>query len=166
MVYYARFLKPPRIQAQKAGPCTVSALVCITTDLGDSFLSQTVTLLVTLAGPERTEDPLYQAQETVLWHSGKRELHLSLGPFPLHFLKRNLVLGISAVPSGPHAPSSADNLQDRSSVPLIISGWSTPFGKSQSLVADKLIERRLHLKDGLDVRVWEETGNSIARHIW
>lgn len=163
MVYYVRFLKPARIQKSKARSLSVSALISITTDLGDSFLAENVDLLVSLS-LEDSGKTLYQ--ETLNWIAGKRELPVSLGPFPEYLSQQAIVLGISALSHGqPQAPTS-DKLLGGHGVPLVISGWSAAFGGSQSLIAEKLVERRLSPKDRLDLRIWEETGNSIARHIW
>ena len=166
MVYYVRFLKTPRIQTQKSGSCIVSTLICITTDLGDSFLSQTVRLLVTIA-QERT-GPSILHQEEVIWHAGKRELSISLGPFPLELSRRQIVLGVGPIDAQQQKKGSvlSDHIPSGSNVPLVISGWSASFGGSWPLVAEKLVERRLVFGDTLRLNVWEETGNSIARHIW
>ncbi|GAQ07949.1 protein-lysine methyltransferase C42C1.13 [Aspergillus lentulus] len=163
MVYYVRFLKTPRLQSQKAGPVTVTALICITTDLGDAFLAQDIDLQVILSsnGSGRI---LYK--DNLQWKAGKRELPLSLGPFPARLSQEAIVLGVTAVdPQRPSLPST-DYLLDTSKLPLVISGWSAPFGGAETLVAEKLVERRFCPKDQLDLRIWEETGNSIARHIW
>lgn len=51
-------------------------------------------------------------------------------------------------------------------VPLIVSAWSAPFGGTKEV--EKIVERRIRGGDGdgEEVRVWEETGNSIALHVW
>jgi hypothetical protein len=163
MVYYVRFLKTPRVQKQKGGSLSVSALICITTDLGDAFLAQDVDLLVTL-GVENSEKVVHQ--EPLRWKAGKRELLISLGPFSPQLSQYTIVLSVNATGSREPRTPSPDSLLGRPGVPLVISGWSAPFGGSESLVAEKLVERRFGLQGSLDLRIWEETGNSIARHIW
>ncbi|KAF7586804.1 hypothetical protein BBP40_008322 [Aspergillus hancockii] len=163
MVYYVRFLKTPRIQKQKGGSLSVSALICITTDLGDAFLAQDVDLLVTL-GVQDSEQVLYQ--EPLSWKAGKRELPIQLGPFSPQLSQYTIVLSVNATDGRKPRSPSPDSLLGIPGVPLVISGWSAPFGGSESLVAEKLVERRFGPKDSLDLRIWEETGNSIARHIW
>ncbi|KAF9888734.1 hypothetical protein FE257_008309 [Aspergillus nanangensis] len=163
MVYYLRFLKPPRIQHQKPGSVSITTLVCITTDLGDAFLAEDVDLLVTLA-LHTTEKVLYQ--KPIKWTAGKREIPISLGPFSAQLSKQALVLGVAACdPRRPRAPCP-DPLLGESGIPLVVSGWSAPFGGSEPLAAEKLIERRFGPSDRIDLRIWEETGNSLARHIW
>lgn len=163
MVYYIRFLKPPRFQKHKSDSVSISAIISLTTDLGDSFLADDVDLLATLA-IEGSGKVLYQ--RPLNWAAGKRELAVSLGPFAGRLSQEIVVLGVSAIdPRRGQSPMS-DHLLGQHTVPLVISGWSAAFGGQQSLMAEKLIERRFGPEDTLDLRVWEETGNSIARHIW
>ncbi|KKK24980.1 hypothetical protein P175DRAFT_0478938 [Aspergillus ochraceoroseus IBT 24754] len=164
MVYYIRFLKTPRIQKQKAGSITVSALICITTDLGDAFLADDVDLQVMLhLSP--TKKVVYQ--EPLQWKAGRRELPVALGPFPAHVSQQVLTMGVTTTHSHHHDshPLFSDSLLDERSIPLVMSGWSAEFG-GPSLTAEKLVERRFSLTDKLGLSIWEETGNSIARHIW
>ncbi|KAL1965926.1 hypothetical protein VTN77DRAFT_5059 [Rasamsonia byssochlamydoides] len=162
MVYYVRFLKSPKIQNHKAGLVSVSALISITTDLGDAFLADDVTLHTSLYSPD-TNTVL--RRDSFLWQAGKRELLVSVGPVRLG---RNpiVILGIGSVDTPSPGGALADSLLDPSTVPEVISGWSTAFGGPQPLVAEKLIERRFRLQNQSELRVWEETGENIARHIW
>lgn len=161
MVFYIRFLKTPRLQKQKGGLFSVSALVCITTDLGDAFLAQDVHLLATLQ-TEHSQKVLYR--EPLKWTAGKRELSIILGPFSEQISHQTVVLGLNAIDPRRPEPRLFDPLFGTGNVPLVISGWSTSFGGPQLMVAEKLVKRRFG--DRLDLRIWEETGNSIARHIW
>ncbi|KAL4998768.1 putative methyltransferase-domain-containing protein [Aspergillus recurvatus] len=159
MVYYIRFLKTPRLQKQKTSSVSASALICITTDLGDAFLSQDVDLLVTLH-PANQEKKIL-CQERLQWHGGKRELPVVLGPLPANIAQQSMIMKVTATKS-----TSSDSLLDQHSIPLVISCWSATFGGRQSLVADKLVERRFCVNQSVELSIWEETGNSIARHIW
>jgi hypothetical protein len=158
MVYYIRFLKTPRLQKQKASSVSASALVCITTDLGDEFLSQDVDLLVTLH-PARQETKIL-CQERLQWHGGRREIPIALGPVPANISQQSMIMKVTAT------KSTSSDLLDQHSIPLVISCWSATFGGRQSLVADKLVERRFRVNQSVELSIWEETGNSIARHIW
>lgn len=82
--------------------------------------------------------------------------------------KRNcdLVLRVSA-----EAPPPADNLlEHRPGFGFgILSAWSAPFKIPEAgagTSAGALVERRLQMSKERTLRVWEETGESIARHIW
>ncbi|KAJ5610502.1 hypothetical protein N7510_007221 [Penicillium lagena] len=158
MVYYIRFLKTPRVQQQK-GSSVVSALFCITTDLGDAFLAQDVDLIAELAISHSSK---ILSSKSLTWQAGKRELPISLE------LRRGLAQQPVVLTVRPLGPQSLvkDSLCP---IPLVVSGWSTPI--SAQLPAEKLIERRFSLGDSLesqtsDLCISEETGNSIARHIW
>jgi hypothetical protein len=51
--------------------------------------------------------------------------------------------------------------------PGIVSAWSAPCDPSTSSNETiKLVERRFRLSDEHQVHIWEETGESIARHLW
>ncbi|KAJ5096077.1 methyltransferase-domain-containing protein [Penicillium alfredii] len=143
------------------GKTWVSALICITTDLGDSFLAQDVDLIATLA-VEHHSKVLHE--KSLTWEAGNRQLALSLGPFSSHVAQQKLILAIRPRESGKTQLLSSDPL-GATSTPLLFSGWSAPFGPGD-MPAEKLVERRLGLKDNPELRIWEETGNSIARHIW
>jgi len=49
----------------------------------------------------------------------------------------------------------------------VVSAWSAEFAPSVTAgPAEKLVERRFSLSNGHIVSVQEETGESIARHLW
>lgn len=154
MVYYIRFLKSPSVKQQKSS-LSISALICITTDLGDSFLAQDVNLIATLA-IENPSKVLHQ--KSLTWKAGKRELAIYLGPFRPNFVQSELVLAVR------HCDTQRGPIDSLCSIPLVVSGWSAPFGLQSP--AEKVVERRFRLEHGRDLRIWEETGNSLARHIW
>ena len=136
-------------QKQKPGSVSASALICITTDLGDAFLTQDVSLLVTLR-PAQHEQNVF-CQERLQWHGGKRELPISLGPLPGKVAQMPLVMEVTASNSN---STLSDSLLDQRSMPLVVSSWSAPFGGPQSLVAEKLIERRLRVNQSVELRIW------------
>jgi hypothetical protein len=162
MVYYIRFLKTPRLQKQKSGSVSASALICITTDLGDAFLAQDVDLLVAL---HLAHNNKVVCQGQLQWQGGKRELPILLVSLPANVSQLPMIIEVSTRDSRTSSTSS-DSLLDQHSIPLVVSGWSAAFGGSQSLVAEKLIERRFSINHEVNLSIWEETGNSIARHIW
>lgn len=169
MVYYIRFLKPPKFHQEKKNPkqarpqqkksVSITALICITTDLGDDFLAEDVDLVATWAR-QSTHEPIDQCP--LKWRAGSRQLAISMGPYSVeHVAQTDAVLQVR---------SQAD-LSDSlglETTPLVISGCSAPF-QWQSEPAEKLIQRQFHITNEKSVpplKIWEETGNSIARHIW
>jgi hypothetical protein len=156
MVYYIRFLKTPRFQQQKKS-VVISALICITTDLGDDFLAEDVDLTASwIQYPSHK----IRNQTALQWQAGSRQIPILLGPF-----SPNDVAGQTAVLKIQLADVEKDVL-GKHSTPLVISGCSAPFGP-QWEPAEQLIRRDLNIADNVrPLRIWEETGNSIARHIW
>ncbi|KAH8693715.1 putative methyltransferase-domain-containing protein [Talaromyces proteolyticus] len=161
MVYYIRFLKPPKLQHGKNGLATASALISITTDLGDAFLAEDVSLQAQLiAGDTNT----VLQKKDLLWQAGKRELPVSIGP--IRFGLKNQPIGLAIGIKDASSSVFHDELNDSTTLPLVMSGWSASFGGSESATAAKLVERRFNLEEHGQLRIWEETGNNIARHIW
>jgi len=157
MVYYVRFLKTPRIQQQN-GTASISALICIATDLGDSFLAEDVELMVTAR--EETFRILYE--QPTKWNAYNRELPIILGPLPANLAQKTLVLTVQ-LPK-PKTLRFVDYVS--TPIPLVMGAISAPFGP-QSTPAEKLVKRHIeNLARGPPLEIWEETGNSIARHIW
>lgn len=156
MVYYIRFLKTPRFQQQKKS-VYISALICITTDLGDDFLAEDVDLTASWL-----QHPTHKAryQTALQWQAGSRQLSILLGPFsPNDAANQTAVLKI-------HLPDVEKDMLGEHATPLVISGLSAPFGP-QWEPAEPLIRRDLTIANNVrPLRIWEETGNSIARHIW
>ncbi|CDM26896.1 hypothetical protein DTO013E5_6915 [Penicillium roqueforti] len=155
MVYYVRFLKTPRIQQQK-GAIYISALICITTDLGDSFLAEDVDLMVIAENSSRVI-----FQKTTKWNASNRELAITLGPLPSNLAQQSMVLTVKM----PDSPEYV--IPQYSPIQLVVAATSAPFGP-HSTPAEKLVQRRLQYSgcEPFPMEIWEETGNSIARHIW
>lgn len=173
MVYYTRFLKTPRTQIVK-GLVSVSALISITTDLGDAFLAEDVELqvqLIDVSDPE-TESKLTSKSKSAAividntnkWEAGKRELKISTNSIKIDKKISKVVLAVGPKIGG--STTLDTDLRDAKRVPLVIAGWSAPFAVAQHSEAEKVIERRFVLQNDTRLRIWEETGNNIARHIW
>lgn len=156
MVYYIRFLKTPRFQHQKK-TVSLSALICITTDLGDDFLAEDADLIASWVHFPSGK-ALYQGP--LKWEAGARQLPVMLGPFALgNAAQQTAILTIQA------KDTEKDMLRVQST-PLVISGRSATFGPGAE-PAEKLILRNLYIANQEQpLIIWEETGNSIARHIW
>ncbi|KAJ5632390.1 hypothetical protein N7490_008729 [Penicillium lividum] len=168
MVYYIRFLKPPKFHQEKKNAklsrpqqkksVFITALICITTDLGDDFLAEDVDLVATWAqrSPRETID-----QSSLKWQAGARQLSITMGPYSIdHVSQHEAVFQVRA--------QTMQDILGIDTTPLVISGCSAPF-EWQSEPAEKLIQREFSIAAGQSIpslKIWEETGNSIARHIW
>jgi hypothetical protein len=150
MVHYIRFLKTPRVINRTSKSVSVTALITITTDLGDTFLLSDAKLTSCLVAADDVKTVLCKSEAH--WHRGFRELSLGLTAYSGQSETVLRLHVFNATPS--------------SNIPSILDAWSAPFNPSKGSRAASLIERQLFLPSLPPVRIWEETGNSIARHIW
>lgn len=155
---YIRFLKPPRIATDKTThKPVVACLITLTSDLGDSFFPHHVELAAELVAPG---DRPVRVWRTVQWSAGMRSLAVSL-PLKKSYAAGPLRVRIGVEPQAAH-DSLDDLLQPESHG--IVSAWSADFS-SASPEAARRVERRFCIA-GKTVCIWEETGDSIARHLW
>ncbi|KAF2630800.1 hypothetical protein BU25DRAFT_386972 [Macroventuria anomochaeta] len=160
---YVRFLKTPRIVPEKgADKSHVYCLITLTSDLGDSFFPYDAELAAELVSPARD----FQGDEiwvwrTVKWSAGMRALAITLP------LKKSFTLGPLRVRVGVEPKAEHDTLVNLSQEDSqgIVSAWSAEFNSNGSKEAVKLVERRFQVARRR-ISVWEETGESIARHLW
>ena len=151
MVHYIRFLKTPQVVGGAAGPFTVTSLITIESDLGDSFLDAEAKLDVRVILSAGDEPTIYRQQS--VWRNDFRELSL-----------RVLISSIHGDESLKLHVSQSGQLQ--SSIAPILAAWSGPFRLAPGCRADSVVERRFTQPNSPTLRIWEETGNSIARHVW
>jgi hypothetical protein len=158
---YIRFLKTPRVAKEKGTARShIYCLITITSDLGDSFLPCDVQLSAEVLSSDPSENVLIW--RTVRWTAGMRSLSITF-PSPKSPAS-SLRVRVGVEPRS--AFDEYDALAERDS-PGIVSVWSAPFAApSGSREAIKLVERRFRLPNDTEVQIWEETGESIARHLW
>ncbi|KAH6678466.1 putative methyltransferase-domain-containing protein [Halenospora varia] len=181
-MHYIRFLKTPRLQqpSRGNGRLLLTAKITITTDLGESFLWTDLNLVVELVGVDG--QTLLGKGTELLWKGaeGMRALEVSL-PVPVSRDKNKITLARMLV-------RPKDNVQFRESFAgFLRSSSGVPEGGSDEghvvvvrsqaieissqgtgqLSGPSLAERVFGLGDGNSkLYIWEETGESIARHIW
>ena len=155
MVYYIRFLKPPVVSDLNKTSNLVTSLITITTDLGDASLWSRVDLTARLVDV----DGAGKVVETTKcpWERGKRAVSIFFTyrkGRPEHHLRVHV--------------TTEDTARCCASfkLPEILDVWSAPFRPNDIGRSASLVERRLRLCGGETLRIWEETGNSIACHIW
>ena len=153
MVHYIRFLKPPKFDIHK---CIVRALVTITTDLGDNFYPADIGLYAAVISDASKESDT--EWESILWKRGTRNVWIEIRKS--HFNStRSMRLLVSA-----QRTLAADTML-LSNLPEILSARSEVFGKEKPQAGNR-IERRYRTNLGNQRAIYEETGESIARHIW
>lgn len=163
---YIRFLKTPRLTPEKGTKkINVYCLITITSDLGDSTLPYDANLVAELISPERDfQGDEILASHSINWTADKRSLAITL-PLKQWHTKGPLRVRIGVAPRAAFDSFSSLSGSDASG-PAIVSAWSAEFnaegGRGEAV---KLVERRFKIGDRT-IRVWEETGESIARHLW
>ncbi|KAK6511401.1 hypothetical protein TWF481_000317 [Arthrobotrys musiformis] len=163
-MHFIRFLKVPTTTSKPSSNIiTVSTLITISTDLSEAFYNGTATLRATL----RADTPSRQllASKTVTWTPGLRNIPIQFTFVATRETASDGIVCVSAT------ENRADDMRTLfaagASEARILSAWSTPFNILQNgSKADAFVERKLQLSAGRMVRIWEETREDIARHIW
>jgi hypothetical protein len=153
---YIRFLKPPRLQGN-----ALAALITITSDLGDSFLPDDIILAAALCAEDYAGDIF--VRKTLNWKGGMRSLSVSfdISQIDLEWPIR-LHVGVKGSPK-----TDLFDKYHNAEPPSIISAWSGLLDPPRGLLnAEKNVERRFTPLSNRTLSIWEETGDSIARHLW
>ena len=184
-MHYIRILKPPRLLPSST-PLSLSAKITITTDLGESFLVSNIPLLAELEFEDGTLVLGEGKSREYVWRGrdGMRSLEIVV-PIILPRGKRKLegevVRMLIRPKEGDFAVDSFENVLDGQNVPREEEGEGgvvavrsmsidiSPAAKPDRVSGVGMAERVFSFGSGHDVkkvRIWEETGESIARHIW
>jgi hypothetical protein len=156
---YIRFLKTPRIVAEKTtGKNQVYCLITITSDLGDTFFPHDAELVAELIDSKNEQILVWRA---VAWAAGMRTLAITL-PVKKAYAESPLRVRVGTEQEAQF--DTFDNLSQTDSQG-IVSAWSAEFNAKGGKEAGKLVERRFKVAQRV-ISVWEETGESIARHLW
>ena len=155
MVHYIRFLRTPEVKNVSQKSIEVTAVLAVTTDLGDSFLSENVTLIARLIDATKSKEILCTSD--LQWKVGARALKLNITCSPryvgclvyLHMTTRDTIASLTSC-----------------RLPAIMDIYSAQFSLKPRIKSEPLVERRLMLCNKSSANIWEETGDSIARHIW
>lgn len=159
---YVRFLKTPRVVSEKGtSKKQISCLVTIASDLGDSFLPYDIQLSAELLLVAPQEEVL--VWQTLRWNAGMRCLPITF-PWTKSRATSTLRVRLGVEPKvtyDEYSSFSDDGIRG------VTSAWSADFeAQESSHEAEKLVERRFRLASGSTVAILEETGESIARHLW
>lgn len=152
MVHYIRFLSPPKVVEAGKKNLNVSAVLAVTTDLGDAFYPEDVELRCRVVGVEADRQILHE--EPLTWTHQSRALKLVLN-CPGKYASQSVRLHVYAL-----------ELDSSILVPKILDVWSLPFYLTDKQRAEPLVDREFLLSSGSKLKIREETGDSIARHIW
>ncbi|RFU25367.1 hypothetical protein B7463_g10977, partial [Scytalidium lignicola] len=193
-MHYIRFLKAPRLDptlSSKDRLCVVTK-VAITSDLGEAFLSADLPLLVELEAsssssstdqvPKRYSKALAPPRE-VLWKGslGIRALDIRIdlsNEEKAYYASRNVRLCVHAKDDELDAEDLIAHLSgfasgcDDGTRGRVVAVRSMDFNLDYKVLEGvhtssglRLSERKL-TAEGQELHIWEELGESIARHIW
>ena len=155
MVYYIRFLKPPVVSDLDKKSYLVTSVITITTDLGDISLWSNVELVARLVDVDNAGEVV--ATTKCPWQAGKRTVNIF---FTCDKGQRNHNVRVHVTTLNTASSWASSKL------PEILDIWSAPFKENVTGRSTPVVERQFRLSADVCVRIWEETGNSIARHIW
>lgn len=154
MVYYIRFLKTPKLENG-----TVRALVTVTTDLGDIFYPGNLILNAIVAENYQHAKPQWESQwHTIQWQNGTRNVWVEIKGIPAR-KEKHFKLIVSS------KPTTKADLLHLNNLPEILSAHSSSFG-TENPQAPSQVERHYWTKSGYGMSIREDTGESIACHIW
>lgn len=154
MVHYIRFLRTPQSDVGKK-TVDISAVVAVTTDLGDAFYSQDVDLVAEVVEANRPFGVLHS--QVLPWRAASRALKFTVN-CPGKYASRPVRLHVTT--------ADTDNKLKQLDIPKVLDVWSCSFPLSDKQRTEPIVERKIILQNKSSVRMWEETGDSIARHIW
>ena len=155
MVYYIRFMKPPVVSDLDKSSYLVTSVISITTDLGDISLWSNVELVARLVDVDDADKIINTTK--CPWQGGKRTVTVFFTcekRQPNHNVRVHITTEDTA--------SSCACFE----IPEILDVWSAPFKQNDIGRSASMVERQFPLSASICVQIWEETGNSIARHIW
>lgn len=160
-MHYIKFLRLPTFDAKSL---TVKAKIAVTTDLGDDYFPDELPIQFDLQIEEKNAIILSQTKQ---WSAGMRVLAVELKiPKAKVNHASNLRLHVLAGPSD--FSSQFVSSDDGTLVtPAVMPVFSEPF-TAERVSASKMpyVERVIPLRENAQLSIWEETGDSIARHIW
>ena len=170
-MHYIRFLKAPRVLPN--APAVVTAKVTVTTDLGESFLMEDTELVVGLE--DESGRPLKSPVREYLWKGshGMRSLEVMASITGRVSVVRMFVRpkkedhNIESFESVLAHSNSNMSMEDLGGVVAVRSMVIDAKGKKS--MGSGLAERAFSSRSGsfaTQINVWEEIGESIARHIW
>ena len=151
MVHYIRFLKPP-IFKQNGSETYVKALITVTTDLGDDFFHQEVSLFATVLDQDDRHwyDMLWKPYMRALW------IELTLPGTIENSATTTLLVS-------PRRTTDGDQLSINDMSEILSA--RCPIVPSHGVHGVDKVQRKLRT-DKAKTDIFEEIGESIARHVW
>ena len=154
MVHYIRLLSSPQVKANLKGQPEVSTVAAVTTDLGDDLLWSAIQLLFRVIDIQGATI----ARVVVQWKPQARVVKITL---PCLKQYRGLLCQLRV--SDCREPKNC--VEVAPAISPVLGVWSAPFRLEDNSRAEPYVQRRFSLSDST-IRIREEMGDSIARHVW
>lgn len=154
MVHYIRFLSTPQVSISQKRIIAISAPLAVTTDLGDAYLTHDVELLLRLVD---TRSNTLLGQQKYPWKGGSRAVKTAL-QCDGKLMGRSVRVHVTT--------AETQKALDSIAIPKILDVWSSTFSLGDKVRSEPLVARQIPLQGGSTLCLWEETGDSIARHVW
>ena len=155
MVHYIRFLKAPKLHAVGL----IKALITITTDLGDDFFPYDQTLRACLVSNRSNTTELLQSRG-IFWKNGMRVLWVET---TAEHVPPGLRLRVEAESEATKRCSDTISLEQ---MPPVIGCTCSILDPLQDSGVCGRSERSLLLQSDNCLKIDEDIGESIARHVW
>jgi hypothetical protein len=170
-MHYIRFLKAPQItnpDIKNRNRHALSAKITITSDLGESFLCENLDILLII----RDKNGQNVHQSEVHWKAGFRELQIHIDYISQRG-STELPYRLSVCPADrdftPYKLEEVLRINRRqNSRPVdgaVLEALSATFRPKVEKIPP-VVYRRFKLDNGTEMLIQEDTGESIARHIW
>ena len=172
-MHYIRFLKPPQItrDAKVSDHHILYAKITVVNDLGESFLWCDIPIEATI----RDSNGVTVATQSLLWKCERRQLEVRLVMSAKQARKEGYrpPYRLSVWPStGDFTPYTLAEVlsinrgqTNRPADGAVLRGLSASFGAKVESIRP-VIYRNFKLNGGITMSIDEDTGESIARHIW
>ena len=156
-MWYIRFLRPPQITVSSS--ISIEIIITVTTDLGDCFYPGDL-FLNALVRSENDQRDIIQ-HNLVKWKAGCR---CAKSQFSL--ARRKLSKPVHVHVTSDAVDSTLFNIiSDKiPAIHAVSSGAVNMSGDAPTV--DSIARRTFRFSEGSEVFIWEDIGDSIARHIW
>lgn len=154
MVHYIRFMSPPRVSVGPKKTLDIHAVLALTTDLYDSFFPEDILLHVRVVG--ETENTRSLVQQDFTWKAQARVLKFSV-QCSTKFASEKVRI---------HVAASQRAIPSNTLLSPLLDVWSAAFELTDEKRARSMVMRRIELPHVPPVCIWEEIGESMARHVW
>ena len=157
-MWYIRFLSAPKVTSTSTS-IYLDIIITITTDLGDCFYPNNTTLCSTVRLENNTDKIV--KNNSIDWRPGYRCAKSSFQ------ISANKVLEPFHINVTSESKNEVnDNLSPYEIRAIHAISSATITMNDGMAIVENLARRTLHVSDSTEVTIWEDIGESIARHIW